>query len=188
MSRTLAFLLACAVVAAGGCRAKPKPPDIPALITDLTGADEKKSGAASLRLIEVGEPAAPALAEVLKTGDARFRKTAAATLWGMGAKGRVAVPDLAACLADGDYEVRVGAAMALENMGPAAAPAVSALVRALKDREGIVRQRAAKALGAIGPAASQALPALADAARLDSVRPAAEEAMTRIRTGAPASR
>ena len=188
MGRRLALLLACMVVATAGCRSKPKPPDIPTLVADLTSGDAARSGAASLKLIDSGEPAALALAEVLRTEDSRLRKVVAATLWGMGAKGRVAVPELAACLTDSDYEVRVGAAMALETIGPAAAPAVPALVRALKDREGIVRQRAAKALGAIGPAALEALPALADAAKLDAIRPAAEEAMVRIRTGAPASR
>ncbi|HET7291334.1 MAG TPA: HEAT repeat domain-containing protein [Vicinamibacteria bacterium] len=186
-ARRFALLLACLALAGAGCRSKPRPPDIPALVADLIGADEAKSGAASLKLVDIGEAAAPALADALRGGDARVRKVVAATLWGMGAKGRAAVPDLAACLGDADYEVRVGAAMALENMGPAAAPAVPDLVRALKDREGIVRQRAAKALGAIGPAAAEALPALEGAARLDSVRPAAEEAMARIRAGAPPS-
>ncbi len=166
---------------AAGCLSKPKEEKVPALITDLISGEEMRSGAAGAQLVKIGEPAAPALAELLRTGDTRVRKIAAATLWGMGVKGRAAVPELATCLDDPDYEIRAGSAMALQAMGPAAAPAVSALVRALKDHEGIVRQRAVMALGAIGPAASEALPALEEAARFDAVRPAAEEAMARIR-------
>jgi adenylate cyclase len=75
----------------------------------------------------------------------------------------------------------MGSAMALESIGPEAAPAVPALIQALKDREGVVRQRAAIALGVIGPAAQDALPALQEAAKWDPVRPAAEEAIRKIR-------
>jgi HEAT repeat protein len=180
MRRRLVLLLACLAVTTG-CPSKPKTETIPVLITDLVSGEEMRSGAAGAQLVKIGEPAAPALAELLRTGDTRVRRIAAATLWGMGIQGRVAVPELTACLDDPDYQLRAGSAMALQAMGPAAAPAVPALVRALKDHEGIVRQRAAMALGAIGPAASDALPALDEATRLDAVRPAAEEAMARIR-------
>jgi HEAT repeat protein len=177
----LAMALAFLALAAAGCRTKPKEETVHALIADLVSGQEMRSGAAGAQLVKIGEPAAPALAELLRTGDRRVRKIAAATLWGMGVKGRVAVPELTTCLDDQDYEIRAGSAMALQAIGPAAAPAVPALVRALKDHEGIVRQRAVMALGAIGPAASAALPALDEATKLDSVRPAAEEAMARIR-------
>src|SRR5262245_29630538 len=184
MARRLVLLFACLVVTTA-CTSKSKTATIPALISDLTSTEQMRSGMAGAQLVKIGEPAAPALAELLRTGDTRVRKIAAATLWGMGYKGRAAVPELTACLDDPDYEIRAGSAMPLQAIGPAAAPAVPALVRALKDHEGIVRQRAVMALGAIGPAASKALPALDEAAKLDAVRPAAEEAMLRIRGVSP---
>jgi len=177
-----AVVVASAAVAAlAACKGKPKAPDIGGLIADLKSEDPEKKGKASLALIGVGEPAGPALAEMLKSENAAHRMTAASTLFGMGAKGRAAVPALAEALSDPDQELRVSAAMALESIGPAAAEAVPALVKALKDREGIVRQRAVIALGSIGPAASSAIPALVDAGRWDPVRPAVDEAIAKIR-------
>ena len=178
----LALLAAgAAAVAPGGCKSKPKGADLPALIADLRSDDAEKKGKASLKLIEVGEPAGPALAEMLKSEDPAHRITAASTLFGMGAKGRAAVPALSEALSDPDLDLRVAAAMALESMGPDAAPAIPALVKALKDKEGIVRQRAVIALGNIGPAASGAIPALVEAAKWDPVRGHADEAIAKIR-------
>jgi HEAT repeat protein len=171
----LAFLCAAA------CRSKPKGPDVPALIADLKGEDQDKKGKASLKLIEVGEPAAPPLAEMLKSDNPAHRLTAASTLFGMGPKGRAAVPALAEALADADVDLRVAAAMALESIGPDAAPAIPALTNALKDKEGIVRQRAVIALGNIGPAASGAIPALVEAGKWDPVRGHVDEAIAKIR-------
>ena len=179
-SRGAIVLVACAL-AAGACKRKPQAPDIPALIEDLKGADAEKKGKASLRLIEVGEPAGPALAEMLKSDNPAHRLTAASTLFGMGPKGRAAVPALAEALADPDLDLRVAAAMALESIGPDAASAIPALVTALKDKEGIVRQRAVIALGSIGPAASGAIPALVEAGKWDPVRGHVDEAIARIR-------
>jgi HEAT repeat protein len=168
------------------CGDRSGPPDATALVADLTSGDEKKSGEARLKLISLGEPAAPALAELLRSGTPDERLLAATTLWGMGARGSAAVPALAAALRDPNPELRVTSAMALENMGPAARDAVPALVRALRDRERPVRQAAVKALGAIGPAASPALPQLERAIQRESW-PEAEEAVRRIRQGASPS-
>jgi HEAT repeat protein len=74
--------------------------------------------------------------------------------------------------------------MALESAGPQGAPAVPALVQALKDGDANVRLWACKALGAVGPAARSAVPALVDAARVDFLRGAAEEALRKIQGGA----
>jgi HEAT repeat protein len=165
------------------CGGPPEPPDVDGMIADLTSGDEKKSGDARLRLISLGEPAAPALANLLRGGGPRERVLAATTLWGMGPRGRAAVPELAAALEDPNPDLRVTSAMALENMGPAAHDAVPALTRAISDRERAVRQAAVKALGAIGPEASPALPALEREIRRESW-PEAEEAVRRIRGGA----
>jgi HEAT repeat protein len=162
-----------------GCRSR-QPADIRLLVADLEGGDAEKSGQARLRLIEIGERAAPVIAERLQSGDARVKQAMATALWGMGSAGRAAVPALAGALADPERDVRLAAAMALGNMGPDAAPAVPALIQALGDSEGEVRQWAIKALGNIGPAASEALPALQRATKSDPQRQSAEEAMMRI--------
>ena len=120
MRKAVLSLLALLLVALPGCRAKEKAPDPKQLVADLRSPDAEKSGRARLLLITLGEPAVPALAELLRSGTPAERIAAANTLWGMGARARAAVPDLAAALADPDPALRVAAAMALENMGAAA--------------------------------------------------------------------
>ena len=177
----LAVLLALALPA---CRKKETPPDPNRLLADLRSPDAQKSGEARLQLIRLGEPAVPALAEMLRSGTPAERTAAANTLWGMGARAGAAAPDLASALADPDPALRVTVAMALENMGPAAVEAVPALAKAVRDRDTKVRQAAVKALGAIGPGAEAALPTLTRALRRGSW-PEAEEAIRRIRGLAP---
>jgi len=163
------------------CGSKPKPPDPTALVEKLKSPDQGVSGAAALELIGVGEPAVPALVELLRDPDPSHRANAARTFWAMGARAGSAAPALGEALADSDSAVRVGAAMALANMGPPAAPAIPALVKGLRDPNGEVRQWAARALGGIGSAAESAVPALERAAKLDDVRGPAEEAIQKIR-------
>jgi HEAT repeat protein len=187
MRKAVLSLLALLLVALPGCRKKETAPDPRQLVADLRGADAAKSGRARLQLITLGEPAVPALAEMLRSGTPAERIAATNALWGMGARARAAAGDLSAALADADPALRVAAAMALENMGAAAVDAVPALAKALDDREPGVRQAAVKALGAIGPAARAALPALTRALRRASW-PEAEQAVRRIREldpGAP---
>jgi HEAT repeat protein len=182
MRRLSLLLLALGFgLGAPGCRTTPKGPDVDDLLTRLKSEDTAVSGAANLEVIRLGEPAVPGLVAMLQGGDARLRKVAATTLWGLGAKGRAAVPELAVMLEAPETELRLAAAMALDNMGPAAAEAVPALVKALRDPEGEVRQWSAKALGHIGPAAAAAVPALSRAAKSDPVRPTMEEAIRQIR-------
>ena len=180
MRKAVLSLLALLLVALPGCRKQETPPDPNQLIADLRGPDVETSGRARLQLITLGQPAVPALAEMLRSGTPAERITAANTLWGMGGHARAAAGDLAAALADADPALRVAAAMALQNMGAAAVDAVPALAKALGDREPGVRQAAVKALGAIGPGAKAALPALTRALRRGSW-PEAEEAVRRIR-------
>jgi HEAT repeat protein len=175
--RIAAALAAAALVA--GCRAKEAGPDVSALVRDLQGSDEVKSGQANLALIRTGEPAVPALVDLLRSGDPRLRRLAASTFWGMGAKARAAVPALAEMLQDPDPQFRVMAAMAFENMGPAAVEAVPVLTKALGDGDLKVRQASVKALGAIGPDARAAVPVLKRAVKRASW-PEAEEALARI--------
>jgi HEAT repeat protein len=183
MRRTTALLLSAALLLPA-CRARQPQVDVGRLVADLRSDDPRKSGTARLKLVALGEPAVPALAELLRSGVPAERAAAANTLWGMGARARAAVPDLAAALADPDPSLRVTVAMALESAGTAAAPAVPALVRALGDRDSRVRQAAVKALGAIGPGARAALPALTRELRRNSW-PEAEEAVRRIQGTEP---
>jgi HEAT repeat protein len=169
-----------AVVLLTACSTTEKPPDVAGLITDLQSADPQKSGRANLELIRIGEPAVPALVEMLRGTDPRLRGLAASTLWGMGGKGRAAAPALGETLADPDPALRTSAAMALENMGPQAGDAIPALVKALSDSDNRVRQASVKALGAIGPAATPAIPVLTRALKKGSW-PEAEEAILKIR-------
>jgi hypothetical protein len=182
---SLLFLAMALGLVASGCRSTPKGPDVDDLLTRLKSEDAAVSGAANLEVIRLGEPAVPGLVAMLNSGDARLRKVAATTLWGLGAKGRAAVPDLAAMLETPETELRLAAAMALDNMGPAAVDAVPdavpALIKALRDPEGEVRQWSAKALGHIGPGAASAVPALSRAAKSDPVRASMEEAIRQIR-------
>lgn len=170
-----------------GCGAREDKPDIPRLLAELRGPDPQKSGEARLKLLQIGEPAAPALAELLRSGTPADRIAAANTLWGMGPRGRAAVPELAAALSDPDPELRNAAAMACQTMGATAAAAVPELTKAISDRDQRVRQAAVKALAAIGPPALSALPTLTRVLRRGSW-PEAEEAVRRIRglsDGAP---
>jgi HEAT repeat protein len=187
MRKVVLSLFAVLLAGLPGCRGKQATPDPNQLVADLRGPDPEKSGRARVQLITLGQPAVPALAEMLRSGAPAERITAANTLWGMGARARGASGDLAVALTDADPALRVAAAMALENMGAAAVDAVPALAEALGDPEAGVRQAAVKALGAIGPDARAALPTLTRALRRASW-PEAEEAVRRIRglePGAP---
>jgi HEAT repeat protein len=172
---------ALAALALGGAACRRSAEDkVPRLIEQLGSADQTQSGQAARELIEIGEPAVPALAAALSRPDARLRAAAATTIWGLGTRARAAAPALASALSDADPNVRISVAMALGNMEGEAAPAVPALIQALKDDDGNVRLWAVKALGAIGKPARAAVPALRDAARVDSTRSAADEALRRI--------
>ena len=151
------------------------------LIENLRNPDAAAVDRAVRQLVEMGEPAVPALILALKDPEARVRKAAASALWGLGPKAHDAVPTLAEALADNGDGVRLGAVMALGSIGRDAAAAVPALARAVRDRDGNVRLWAAKALAKIGPPARAALPALTDAARYDSTRTAAEDAIRAIK-------
>jgi HEAT repeat protein len=179
--RRIAAILAVAASALCGyaCQKPESPANVAALVEDLKSTDEEKSGKANLALIRVGEPAVPAVLELLQSGDPHLRSLALLNFWGMGEKAKAAVPALIQALSDPDVEIRNGAALALANMGPAAADAVPALITALGDSDRRVRQTAVKALGGIGPAAAPALPVITKALKRGSW-PEAEEAIRRI--------
>ena len=178
-SLRLAALLVCfALAVACGRSPERRAAD---LVEDLRSPDAAAVARAVRQLVEMGEPAVPALVQALRDPEARVRNAAASALWGLGPKAHDAVPTLAEALADNDDGVRLGVVMALESIGRDAAAAVPALARAVRDRDGNVRLWAAKALAKIGPPARAALPALTDAARYDSTRTAAEDAIRAIK-------
>ena len=121
---TLLSLPALALLAAPGCKSKPQGPDTPKLIEDLKSSDQGIRGKASLAVVTAGEPAVPALIEMLRSPESAHRTTAASTLFGMGHKAREAAPALGEALSDPEVDVRMGSAMTLESIGPDAAPAV----------------------------------------------------------------
>jgi HEAT repeat protein len=178
--RGLVVLLLLPVFA---CNTSSKGPDVQGLVAALRSPREDVRGHASLELIGIGAPAAPAVAELLKDSDPHIRHVGATTLWGMGVNAAPAVSALAAALGDESSEVRVASAMALGGIGPAAAPAVPALAKVLKDKDGAVGREAADALGNIGPAAASAVPALVQAAKIEYMRPSAEAAVQKIKGG-----
>jgi HEAT repeat protein len=183
MNRAAAVLVALAMAVSLGCRKRPEE-RIPEWTEKLKSPDAQVSGAAARELIDIGEPAVPALAALLKDSEPRVRRAAATTLWGLGVRMAAAVPGLAETLQDTDAEVRLAAAMALESAGPHAAPAVSALVTALQDADLNVRLWSCKALGAVGPAARPAVPALVAASKVEFLRGSAEDALRKIQGGA----
>ena len=183
MRRAAAVVAVLVVASFPGCRKKPED-RIPEYIEKLKSADAQESGSAARELINIGEPAVPALAALLHDPESRVKRAAASTLWGLGTRMGPAVPALAETLKDPDPEVRLSAAMALESAGEHASAAVPALVAALKDPEANVRLYACKALGAAGAGARSAIPALVEAAKIDFLRGSAEDALRRIRTGA----
>ena len=155
------------------------------LVVDLQDSNPDKSGKAGLELIRMGEPAVPALVELLQNPDSHRRGLALSTLWALGPKARAAVPGVAQELGDDDPSLRESAARTLESIGPGAAEAVPALIKALDDTSRPVRQAAVKALGAIGPAASAAVPVLTQTLRRGGSWPEAEEALLKIQGRAP---
>jgi len=182
MKRYVTFAVLAAVL--GACKKAPPPaPDPSAALADLRAEDPQRGGRAVLAVVEFGDLAVPGLIEMLTEWDPRVRTRAASALWLLGAKACPAVPGLVGLLDDPDVEVRRTVTMALSNVGSCASLAVPRLIAALKDEDPAVKQYAAKALGAVGPPAEAAMPALAAMARIDSLRPAAEEAMRRIRGG-----
>ncbi|MBI1928336.1 HEAT repeat domain-containing protein [Candidatus Poribacteria bacterium] len=116
-------------------------------------------------LVEIGEPAIPALIEGLRTdsraeiGGVRVDLDNQARFV-LGRMGPPAVPVLMEALKHHDSQVRINAAFALGTIGRPAQGAVPALIKALGDEAWIVRMAAVDALGRIGEPAKGIVPAL----------------------------
>jgi len=129
-------------------------PAVPALLDLLAEWEEQAHRLTAMGLLgqmgsSAGE-AAPALAELLGSGDPQLRQAAAETLARLEAAAAPAVPALIRVLADWSPPVRQAAAEALSAVGPAAAHAVPSLLGMLADWDDKARAAAVAALGGIG--------------------------------------
>lgn len=136
---------------------------------------------APLALRTIGEPAVPALAQMLSDRNVEVRRRAIGTLLAMGQKAGAAVPALVQALEDRESSIRQMAALNLGQIGSAAGEVVPALVKALSDPTPHVRGSAAASLGKLR--AQEALPALEEALKDPNpgVQKASRQAIGRIR-------
>lgn len=175
-------------------------PAVGRLIELLNDPDLRETAAAAL--LKIGEPAAAACVESLGGADGEVQETLRGIL---GALGEAAVPPLIQALTAGRSGLRSHAAGILDGMGwepwgdverawyliareewlelaLMGEPAVDPLVRVLKTDDDRIRSEAAATLGEIGLPA--AVGPLVDALTVDSVAPAAADALVVI--GKPA--
>jgi len=102
------------------------------------------------RLSEIGEPAVPALVDLLKKNKVPASGDAFNTLANLGPRAAGAVPDMIELLRNENSALRTRAAWILGTIGPDAEGSVPSLAPLLKDPNVKVRQAAAQALGQIG--------------------------------------
>lgn len=145
-----------AVVQAVGALAPDVPGAVPALVRLFP--DVQAVGAVA-NFGPAGAEAVPRLIELLRHPDSKVRWNAARTLGKIGEPALPAVPELVAVMGtDPDALAREHCAESLGQIGPKAVSAIPALVKALADPEPKVRRDAVRSLGQFGPAAKAALP------------------------------
>lgn len=118
--------------------------------------DERRNEAFR-RLSEIGEPAVPALLELLKENRIPVSGDAFNALANLGPRARSAVPELRKILKQGKRESQRRAAWILGTIGPAAEPAVPDLAPLMRHADPRLREVTAEALGKIGGAGQAAL-------------------------------
>ncbi len=128
-------------------------------------------------LTAIGEPAFPALMELLENRNGKMRSAGAEVLGNLG-DCRAVEPLIRVLLTDGDCGARANAAKALGNMKCAGSS--EALIRGLGDKDSTVRRLCARALGYVGGAGAvdPLIKLLTDEYR---IRAEAAEALARIR-------
>jgi HEAT repeat protein len=132
---------------------------IAALLDLLLREDRVTGNSCAYALVEIGEPAVPALVQALES-KTTAREYAVIALQEAGPPAKAAVPALIRRLQeDDDPHVRSPSAYALGRIGPAAKAALPALTKALRDSDGHVRINAADALRRIDNS-SAGVPAL----------------------------
>ena len=122
---------------------------------DLKSNDPQVRQSAIESLVELGEPAVPALIGVLKHEDVGVLSAAARALGQIGTPEAIkaaegVVPAMIQLMQDKNQGWSVRVADALGNMGEGAVDAVPALIQALQDENPDISHAAAGALGNIG--------------------------------------
>lgn len=168
-----------------GPQAQHAAPDLVGLLADPYG---DVHDAAEKALMQIGDPAIPALAAGLKSSASGNREVVMTTLGRMGPK---AVPILIVRLQKDDNAfIRVSAAEALGLVQPASSDVQEALIRALSDLEENVRGAAADSLGQLKPPATGAIGPLLVVSQDDHdayTRKRAAQALERIGPATPES-
>lgn len=110
------------------------------------GGPRRVEAARLLWRIDRSPEAVTALAEVLRSGEAGDRRSAAEALRQIGPGAKAALPDLAASLKEKDFVLRASAVRALGRLGEDAKPAARELEPLLNDEDISIRVVAAVAL------------------------------------------
>jgi HEAT repeat protein len=130
-----------------------KPESIDTLIAHLQEGHDTVRSEAALALVMLGEPAVPALIELLSSTNADTRMRAA---WALGAIGTPSVPALIELLKSDDKRLRTEAIRILGVIG--ASDTLNHLMQTLTDSHTEIAARSARAIGRIGdPRAFHAL-------------------------------
>lgn len=98
------------------------------------------------RLVEIGEPAVPALVDLLESEGQPVSGDALNALAALGPRARSAVPHLATLLSQGTRAQRIDAMLILGKIGPAASSSIPAITKALNDPDPRVARVAGMAL------------------------------------------
>jgi HEAT repeat protein len=135
---------------------------IPPLVTAVKEGGRASAGFLARQVLRtIGEPAVPALVEVLNENDRSSKLRALDALRELGYS-KAAIPTMTVWLRGEDRDLRWRAAMVLAEIGPDAKPAVPALIEALTDPlSNSYGDAAAGALIRIGAPAAEAEPGLA---------------------------
>jgi hypothetical protein len=126
-------------------------------MTFWNSSKDERRQEAFRRLGEIGEPAVPALMELLQTPNASVSGDAFNTLANLGPRAASATPQLVEMLRSNKPDLHVRAAWILGRIGPAAEPAVPNLAPLLNGHDVALRQAAAQALAQIGGSGRVAL-------------------------------
>lgn len=140
----------------------------PKAIPPLADQLRKGNTAAASALAWIGNPAAPVLIDVLKTGAPNLRAAAAEALAKINPMSSETAAALRAALPGSDVPVAQGSNVnlsssimeALAKSGAAGAPSVEEIEKRLSDKNWTVRVSAANALGMMGAPALKAVPSL----------------------------
>src|SRR5688500_6339265 len=102
------------------------------LLTFWNSRRDERRQRAFERLREIGEPAVPALVELMRGSNHAVNHDAVNALYALGARAGSAVAELEKMLRGDDADLRMSAAMILGAIGAAATPAVPALTEMLR--------------------------------------------------------